>query len=123
MYRFKSYISMPIVTPGGRFFGTLYAIDPKPARVNTPEAIGLLKLFADLIAFHIDAQERLSSSTASLLDERRTAELREQFIAVLGHDLRNPLASIRGLWTAVSVSGEGRRTPGLRLHIAGRPST
>jgi sigma-B regulation protein RsbU (phosphoserine phosphatase) len=31
---------------------------------------------------------------ASLLDERETAKFREQFIAVLGHDLRNPLASI-----------------------------
>jgi sigma-B regulation protein RsbU (phosphoserine phosphatase) len=31
-----------------------------------------------------------------LSDERETAELREQFIAVLGHDLRNPLASIVG---------------------------
>ena len=30
----------------------------------------------------------------SLNSERETAELREQFIAVLGHDLRNPLASI-----------------------------
>ena len=29
-----------------------------------------------------------------LLGERQTSELREQFIAVLGHDLRNPLASI-----------------------------
>jgi phosphoserine phosphatase RsbU/P len=29
-----------------------------------------------------------------LKDERETSELREQFIAVLGHDLRNPLASI-----------------------------
>jgi sigma-B regulation protein RsbU (phosphoserine phosphatase) len=29
-----------------------------------------------------------------LRDERETSELREQFIAVLGHDLRNPLASI-----------------------------
>jgi sigma-B regulation protein RsbU (phosphoserine phosphatase) len=28
------------------------------------------------------------------LSERETSELREQFIAVLGHDLRNPLASI-----------------------------
>ena len=35
-----------------------------------------------------------SRSEAALLDERQTAELREQFIAVLGHDLRNPLASI-----------------------------
>ncbi|MEH6953022.1 PAS domain-containing sensor histidine kinase (plasmid) [Nitrobacter sp. NHB1] len=30
----------------------------------------------------------------SLESERETSELREQFIAVLGHDLRNPLASI-----------------------------
>jgi sigma-B regulation protein RsbU (phosphoserine phosphatase) len=30
----------------------------------------------------------------TLLAEKETSELREQFIAVLGHDLRNPLASI-----------------------------
>ncbi|MBA4038458.1 MAG: PAS domain-containing sensor histidine kinase, partial [Bradyrhizobium sp.] len=33
-------------------------------------------------------------SEERLLGERETSELREQFIAVLGHDLRNPLASI-----------------------------
>ena len=31
-----------------------------------------------------------------LIAERNTAKLREQFIAILGHDLRNPLASIGG---------------------------
>ena len=42
-------------------------------------------------------QELLAAREAaktSLADERETSELREQFIAVLGHDLRNPLASI-----------------------------
>ena len=34
------------------------------------------------------------AATTSLANERETSELREQFIAVLGHDLRNPLASI-----------------------------
>jgi sigma-B regulation protein RsbU (phosphoserine phosphatase) len=33
-------------------------------------------------------------ATTSLARELETSELREQFIAVLGHDLRNPLASI-----------------------------
>jgi phosphoserine phosphatase RsbU/P len=33
---------------------------------------------------------------AVLLDERATSALREQFIAVLGHDLRNPLSGIMG---------------------------
>jgi signal transduction histidine kinase len=95
MYGFQSYISVPITLPDGRFFGTLCAIDPKPARVNTPETIGMFKLFADLIGMHLDAQERIAASEAALLGERETAKLREQFIAVLGHDLRNPLAAIQ----------------------------
>jgi signal transduction histidine kinase len=94
MYGFQSYISMPIVMPDGRFFGTLCAIDPRPAQVNTAETLGMFKLFAELIAFHLDAHERLEASAARLTDHQRAAELREQFIAVLGHDLRNPLASI-----------------------------
>jgi signal transduction histidine kinase len=94
MYGFQSYISMPIVLSDGAFWGTLCAIDPRPARLNTPETIGMFKLFAELIGFHLSASERLATSEASLLDERKTSELREQFIAVLGHDLRNPLASI-----------------------------
>ena len=46
----------------------------------------------------LDARDQSRSSEAAaratLKDERETSELREQFIAVLGHDLRNPLASI-----------------------------
>lgn len=96
MYGFESYISVPIMLPDGRFFGTLCAIDPKPASLRTPQIIGMFKLFADLISFHIDAQERLKLSETALTDERQTAQLREQFIAVLGHDLRNPLNAING---------------------------
>lgn len=94
MYGFQSYISMPIVRSDGSFFGTLCAIDPKPAKLKTPETIGMFKLFADLIGFHLDAQDRLATSEAALVGERQSADLRDQFIAVLGHDLRNPLASI-----------------------------
>jgi signal transduction histidine kinase len=94
MYGFQSYISMPITLKDGTFFGTLCAIDPHPARVKTPEALGMFKLFAELIASHLNARDRLQLSEAALLDHRRTTELREQFIAVLGHDLRNPLAAI-----------------------------
>jgi hypothetical protein len=94
LYGFQSYISIPIRRADGAFFGTLCAIDPRPAKLNTPETVGMFRLFADLIGFHLDAQDRLETSEAALLDERQTAELREEFIAVLGHDLRNPLASI-----------------------------
>src|SRR5215207_7452636 len=96
MYGFQSYISIPIFRPSGVFYGTLCAIDPRPARLNTPETVGMFKLFAQLIAFHLDTQERLRLSETALLDERQTAQLREQFFAVLGHDLRNPLNAVRG---------------------------
>jgi len=95
LYGFQSYISVPIILPDGSFFGTLCAIDPQSRKLNTPEIIGAFKLFAEMIGFQLDAQQKLATSEESLVRERETAELREQFIAVLGHDLRNPLASIR----------------------------
>jgi signal transduction histidine kinase len=95
-FGYQSYFAMPIRRADGSFFGTLYAVDPKPARLNEPQTIGMFKLFADLIGFHLDARERWERSESALLGERANAELREQFIAVLGHDLRNPLAAIEG---------------------------
>lgn len=95
MYGFESYISVPILRHGA-FFGTLCAIDPRPARVEAPEVVAMFELFADLLARHIETEERLATSEAALIDAQEAAELRDQFIAVLGHDLRNPLASIDG---------------------------
>jgi signal transduction histidine kinase len=93
-YGLRSYISVPIELPDGRFFGTLCAIDPAPHKVNTPETVGMFKLFAELIAHHLDADEKLRATREDLSAERRLGEFREQFIAVLGHDLRNPLAAL-----------------------------
>jgi signal transduction histidine kinase len=89
LYGFQSYISMPIFRRDGTFFGTVCAIDPKPAKLKNPQVVGMFKLFAELISLKLDAEERLASGQTELF-----SELREQFIAVLGHDLRNPLASI-----------------------------
>jgi len=95
LYGFQSYISIPITLANGRFFGTLCAIDPHPASLNTPETIGMFKLFADLIAFHLNAVEQIRVSEINLMEEQKTSEVREQFIAILGHDLRNPVGAIR----------------------------
>lgn len=94
LYGLQSYISMPIRLADGSFFGTLCAIDPEPHRLNTPEIVGMFEMFADVIGYHLSTIDRLNATEANLLDERKTAALREQFIAVLGHDLRNPLAAI-----------------------------
>lgn len=94
LYGFRSYLSVPIRRPDGAWFGTLCALDRRPLAMSAPGTIGMLTLFADLIGHHLDQAERAAASEVALAAHREAAELREQFIAVLGHDLRNPLASV-----------------------------
>jgi signal transduction histidine kinase len=95
-YHLQSYISMPIVLSDGRFFGTLCAIDPAPRTLKTAETIKMFEMFANVIGFHISAIDKTANTEALLSEVRKTSALREQFIAVLGHDLRNPLTGILG---------------------------
>jgi GAF domain-containing protein len=88
MYGFQSYISVPIVLADGRFFGTLCSIDPHPNTLNNPAVSGMFKLFAELIAFHLDAHQKLAQA------ERDHARRSERFKGGLGHDMRNTLAAI-----------------------------
>lgn len=90
----RSLISYPIILPDGRYFGTLCAIDRRPVRLDTSQTLGRFALLTELIAFHLAQQAQLDAITSDLRREAESAELREQFIAILGHDLRNPLASI-----------------------------
>ncbi len=94
-YGFESYVSIPIVRSNGEFYGTLCALDPLPSELNAEVISQTLGLLAQLIASNLDLHERLQHSDRALLSERQTAHLREQFIAVLGHDLRTPLNAVR----------------------------
>lgn len=93
-YGFRSYISMPIFRGDGTFFGTLCAIDPKPGAVSHPGIVSMFRLFADLIGFHLDSEDRLALQAKTIAEQNISQDVRDQFIAVLGHDLRNPLAAI-----------------------------
>jgi signal transduction histidine kinase len=94
MYGFQSHISMPIFLRDGTFYGTLCAIDPAPRKINDTGIVGMFRLFAGLIADQLETRLRLESAESELVNANQAAVLRDQFIAVLGHDLRNPLASI-----------------------------
>jgi len=94
-YGFQSYISFPIHRRDGRFFGTLCAIDPSPAKLENRQTRELFELYTELISYHLESMEQLREISASLSEEKRLGELRETFIAVLGHDLRNPVGTTR----------------------------
>jgi K+-sensing histidine kinase KdpD len=93
-YKIESYVSVPIILASGRYFGNLCAIDSAPAKVSDPKVIGMFTRFAALIAMQLDHEKAREREHNALRDERASNELREQFIAILGHDLRNPLQAI-----------------------------
>ena len=95
IYGFQSYFSIPVFRPDGTYFGTLCGLDPQPAMLSAPATVSTLQLFAQLISKQLEVEIFHASIKSELSTERETAELREQFIAVLGHDLRTPLGAVR----------------------------
>ena len=108
IYGFQSYISIPIVRRNGEYFGTLCGLDPLPAKLNNTATVSSMTMFAALIACQLTYENKLQETQRELLDERKTAELREQFIAILGHDIRNPLHAILTAAEALSLMPEVR---------------
>jgi len=94
IYRFESYISVPVFRANGDFFGTICALDPNPAQLKDSAIQPMIESFARLLSIQMESEEVFAQTEQALVQERQVAELREQFIAVLGHDLRNPLFAI-----------------------------
>ncbi len=105
IYKIESYASFPIVLAGGVYFGNLCAIDPRPARIDEPRTRAMFERFAELIGTQLDEERRRDEAQSALMSERAMSELREQFIAILGHDLRNPLAAVSACATLLKRRG------------------
>lgn len=122
LYGFESYIAVPIFRQGGAYFGNLCALDARPARPDSlrePRTLAMLQLFAELVSLQLAADEEAGRAREALLTEREIAELREQFIAVLGHDLRNPLqAMTAGAFFLLGLPQEEKQRRVLRRILA-----
>ncbi|MFC0199691.1 GAF domain-containing sensor histidine kinase [Paracoccus rhizosphaerae] len=94
IYGFRSYLSIPVLRPDGTFFGTLCALDPEPNRLDDPRILKMVRLFAKLVGDSLEVSERLQEVQEELVSERHLAEVQEQFMAILAHDLRNPVAAM-----------------------------
>ena len=95
----RFYAGAPLRDPMGVPIGSVCVIDtePRPGGLSEAQKAGLLALARQVSAL-LEARRLLVQDRhrmeAELTHERHVAELRERFIAVLGHDLRNPLAAI-----------------------------
>jgi hypothetical protein len=62
--------------------------------VSDPKTVVIFEGFAQLIAIQLESDANREKEKNQLRDERAANELREQFMAILGHDLRNPLQAV-----------------------------
>lgn len=90
----SSYASVPIRRSDGSFFGTLCTLDTDPRNVRNPRAVAMLEMFADIIGRSLETEEQLEARDREVEKERELARIQEEFVAVLGHDLRNPVAAL-----------------------------
>ena len=111
----RSHVAVPLRNRNGRLFGTLCAFDSRPRPVTEAMVDGMQRLARLYGALLDDARDRVSASVEltdsalrltqsrleleesqqELVDAQAMAKQREEFIAVLAHDLRNPLQAIR----------------------------
>ncbi|MBW3577348.1 MAG: GAF domain-containing sensor histidine kinase [Actinobacteria bacterium] len=114
----RFYVAVPLTTSDGYNLGTLNIIDVEPRDVDSQQ----LQTLSDLAAIVIDELElRLAARrTVEFETERANAQFREQILAGLSHDMRTPLAILRG--TVDLEDGVGSLDPERRRirHLARR---
>jgi signal transduction histidine kinase len=87
-------VAAPIILADGRHVGVLCALDPTSLARADERIEPKFDCLSSLVASQIDQLELRNQEKTAFLDERSAGQLREQFIAILGHDLRNPLHAI-----------------------------
>lgn len=91
LYGLQSYISMPIILNTGEFFGTLCAIDPNPHKVEDIRITGMFTLFAQLLAFHLQAVDTIEQGQEDLKSVNQELS---RFEHLTYHSLREPVRKI-----------------------------
>ena len=74
LYGLQSYISVPITLADGSLFGTLCAIDAKPAKIKDRAPHHMFRLFAELIGRHLDERGLTRRVLADLAEQRAHAK-------------------------------------------------
>lgn len=105
---------MPLYRLGGELFGTLCALDPNPVDISEDD-LELFQLFANLIAYELDADDKARQREEELEKITAESESQRRFMSILGHDLRNPLSTIT---MAASLQRRENLSPEKNLEMA-----
>ncbi|HET9957009.1 MAG TPA: ATP-binding protein [Polyangiaceae bacterium] len=125
---FRAVWSTPLLTRRGELLGVLSTHFAEPKRPSERE-VQLVELYARLAAdaaeaamIHARADEARLQAEAAAAQLRDQDRRKDEFLAMLGHELRNPLAAIRAVVDIAQLRGRDSIS-GRELQVLDRQST
>jgi signal transduction histidine kinase/ActR/RegA family two-component response regulator len=89
----RAYFVVPLVARG-RTLGALAALQAESGRQFNPDDCALITELAQRAALALDNARLYADAEAALREADRANQSKDEFLAMLGHELRNPLAPI-----------------------------
>ena len=113
----QSAVAAPI-SAGNQRFGVLILESLDGARQFTEESLPFVQTLADLVAIAME-RERLEVRADAVREAHQAERMRSEVMAALSHELRMPLATIKGYATALLIDeldwSDAKRQEFLRL--------
>ncbi len=114
LYDFRAYSSVPIFLADGAYFGNLFALDPAPRDAGSERSQATFSACARMLGKLIDDEIENQRTHQRLLTAESVGSARERFLAVVAHDLRNPLQTMK-IASDLLLRGAEPARIGLRL--------
>lgn len=112
MQGFFNEVALDLITKGGAKVAVLAnAVERRDGEGNLVFTRLTISKATERRRYERELVEARAAAERGLQVERTASELREQFIAVLGHDLRNPLAGIDAGLQRIRRKGAAEATP------------
>jgi light-regulated signal transduction histidine kinase (bacteriophytochrome) len=89
----RSFVGLPLVSRD-RTLGALFLLYERPIATVDPHDVELARELARRAAAAIDNARLYSAAQAATADAERAVRAREDLVAVVSHDLKNPVAAI-----------------------------